>query len=69
MFKLNYWTRNDVRIILKNQWKLEPQTNGLAYIKYDLDYSGNFYPENRTGRYFNINRKFILEKFVVLLRE
>ena len=27
---------------LKERWKLEPQNNSLAYIKYDIDFSGIF---------------------------
>ena len=46
MFKQNYFTRNDVRNILKDKWNLEPQKNGLTYIRYDIDYSGNFYQNN-----------------------
>jgi hypothetical protein len=63
MFKNQYWTINDVRKILKEIWKLEPQNNSLAYIKYDIDFSGNFYQNNKTGRYFTIKRDFILQKF------
>lgn len=63
MFKNNYWTVNDVRKLLKENWKLEPQNNSLAYIKYDIDYSGSFYQQNKTGRYFTIEKNFILQKF------
>ncbi|MEG0928715.1 MULTISPECIES: primase-helicase family protein [Weeksellaceae] len=63
MFKNQYWTVNDIRKLLKETWKLEPQNNSLAYIKYDIDYSGNFYQQNKTGRYFTIERNFILLKF------
>ena len=63
MFKSQYWTINDVRKILKEIWKLEPQNNSLAYIKYDIDFSGNFYQNNKTGRYFTIKKDFILQKF------
>lgn len=31
MFKQTYFTRNDVRNILKDKWKLEPQKNGLTH--------------------------------------
>jgi ABC-type antimicrobial peptide transport system permease subunit len=47
----------------KRNWKLEPQNNSLAYIKYDIDYSGSFYQNNKTGRYFTIKKDFILQKF------
>jgi hypothetical protein len=33
MFRPTYWTRNDVRNVLKDSWKLEPQKNGLTYIR------------------------------------
>ncbi|MCT3642176.1 hypothetical protein CMU11_08325 [Elizabethkingia anophelis] len=63
MFGKQYWTVNDVRKILKENWKLEPQSNSLAYIKYDIDYGGSFYQQNKTGRYFTIERNFILQRF------
>jgi hypothetical protein len=63
MFRNHYWTVNDVRKLLKENWKLEPQNNSLAYIKYDIDYSGSFYQQNKTGRYFTVERNFILQKF------
>lgn len=63
MFRNQFWTINDVRKILKEIWKLEPQSNSLAYIKYDLDFSGSFYPTNKTGRFFTIKKDFILQKF------
>ena len=52
MFRPTYWTRNDVRNVLKDSWKLEPQKNGLTYIRYDIDFSGNFYQNNAVGRFF-----------------
>ena len=67
MFKQAFYTRNEVRNVLKNKWKLEPQKNGLAYIRYDIDYSGNFCQNNSVGRYFNISKNFILKKYVELL--
>ncbi len=67
MFKQTYFTRNDVRNILKDKWKLEPQKNGLTYIRYDIDYSGNFYQNNSVGRYFTIPKNFITAKSVDLL--
>ena len=63
MFKNQYWVVNDIRKILKDIWNLEPQKNSLAFIKYDIDHSGNFYQQNKTGRYFTIERNFILKKF------
>ncbi|MDN4028714.1 primase-helicase family protein [Chryseobacterium gambrini] len=63
MFRNQYWTVNDVRKLLKESWKLEPQNNSLAYIKYDIDYSGSFYQQNKTGRYFKVERNFVLQKF------
>ena len=68
MFRPNYWTRNDVRNVLKDSWKLEPQKNGLTYIRYDIDFSGNFYQNNAVGRFFSIKKDFILQKFVELLK-
>ena len=67
MFRPTYWTRNDVRNVLKDSWKLEPQKNGLTYIRYDIDFSGNFYQNNAVGRFFTIKKVFILQKFVELL--
>lgn len=67
MFRQIHFSRNDVRTILKEKWKLEPQKNGLTYIRYDIDYAGSFYQNNAVGRYFNIPKDFILEKYVDLL--
>ena len=66
MFRQLNFSRNDVRTILKDKWKLEPQKNGLTYIRYDIDYSGNFCENNVVGRYFKISKNFILEKYVNL---
>jgi hypothetical protein len=30
MFRNHYWTVNDIRKLLKERWKLEPQNNSLA---------------------------------------
>lgn len=67
MFRLSYWTRNDIRNLLKETWKLNPQNNGLTYIRYDLDFAGIFYQNNSVGRYFTIKKDFILNKRVELL--
>ena len=67
MFRQLNFSRNDVRTILKDKWKLELQKNGLTYIRYDIDYSGNFCENNAVGRYFKISKNFILEKYVDLL--
>lgn len=67
MFRLTYWTRNDIRNLLKETWKLNPQNNGLTYIRYDLDSAGIFYQNNSVGRYFTIKKDFILNKHVEML--
>lgn len=67
MFRPTYWTRNDIRTLLKETWKLNPQNNGLTYIRYDLDFAGIFYQNNSVGRYFTIKKDFILNKRVEML--
>jgi len=67
MLLFGFAVTNDVRNVLKKNWKLEPQNNPLAYVRYDIDYSGSFYQNNSVGRYFNISRNFILQKYVDLL--
>ncbi len=67
MFRPTYWTRNDIRNLLKETWKLNPQNNGLTYIRYDLDFAGVFYQNNSVGRYFTIKKDFILNKRVEML--
>jgi len=67
MFRPTYWTRNDMRNLLKETWKLNPQNNGLTYIRYDLDFAGIFYQNNSVGRYFTIKKDFILNKRVEML--
>jgi len=67
MFRPTYWTRNDIRNLLKETWKLNPQNNGLTYIRYDLDFAGIFYQNNSVGRYFTVKKDFILNKRVEML--
>ncbi|WP_028123692.1 primase-helicase family protein [Epilithonimonas tenax] len=67
MFRQSYWTRNDIRNILKETWKLNPQNNGLTYIRYDIDFAGTFYQNNSVGRFFNIKKDFILHKYDEML--
>ena len=67
MFRPTYWTRSDIRNLLKETWKLAPQKNGLTYIRYDIDFAGIFYQNNSVGRYFTIKKDFILNKYVELL--
>ncbi|MGK4793192.1 primase-helicase family protein [Elizabethkingia anophelis] len=59
----HYWSTNDIRKVLKENWKLEPQKNSLSYIKYDIDYTGGFYQQSKLGRYFRVEKNFILQKF------
>ncbi|WP_404985350.1 primase-helicase family protein [Chryseobacterium sp. M5] len=67
MFRPTYWTRNDIRNLLKETWRLNPQNNGLTYIRYDLDFAGIFYQNNSVGRFFTIKKDFILNKRVEML--
>ena len=67
MFRPTYWTRNDIRNILKETWKLNPQSNGLTYIRYDIDFAGIFYQNNTVGRFFTIKKDFVLQKYVEML--
>lgn len=67
MFKA-YWSVSDVRKLLKNNWKMEPKSNSLAYVKYDIEYNGSFYQLNKIGRYFTVNRNFITEIYDEMMR-
>ena len=64
----SHYTRNDIRKILKDSWELIPQSNSLHYIKHSIDYSDQFYQENKTGRYFTISKTFISKKFDEMMR-
>lgn len=66
--KNTFYSRNDVRRVLKEKWNLEPQNNALTYCRYDLDYYGNFCRCNAVGRFFNISKNFITSKFDDLLK-
>lgn len=66
MFNWRNVTRNQVRKILKERWKLEPQSNGLTYSQVMLTYDGDFYSNSSVGRFYTIEKKFI-QKFVELL--
>ena len=63
----SHYTRNDIRKILKDSWELTPQSNSLNYIKHGIDYSDQFYQENKTGRYFTISKTIISKKFHELM--
>lgn len=67
-FRKNTFVVNDLRKVLKDKWKLEPQNNSFAYERYGLDYSGNYYHVNASGRYFVIERLFVYEKFDEMMR-
>ncbi|WP_449401365.1 hypothetical protein [Chryseobacterium wanjuense] len=67
MFKA-YWSVSDVRKLLKNNWKIEPKNNSLAYVKYDMEHNGSFYQLNRIGRYFTVNRNFITGIYDEMMR-
>lgn len=62
------YTRNDIRKILKDSWELTPQSNSLNYIKHGIDYSDQFYQENKIGRYFTISKTIISKKFDEMMR-
>lgn len=66
MFNWRNVTRNQIRKILKNRWKLDPQLNGLTYSQVTLTYDGDFFSNSAVGRYYTIEKEFI-QKFVELL--
>lgn len=67
MFK-SYWSVSDVRKLLKSTWKIEPKNNSLAYVRYDIEYNGNFYQNNKIGRYFTVKRNFITEIYDEMMK-
>jgi hypothetical protein len=68
LHKSGFCSINDIRKVLKDVWKIEPQKNSLTYVRYTVDHAGGFYSGSAIGRYFSINRSFILEKFDELMR-
>lgn len=66
MFNWRSVTRNQVRKVLKERWKLDPKPNGLTYSQVILNYDGDFYSNSKVGRFYTIERKFV-QKFVELL--
>src|SRR5699024_1052987 len=65
MFPRNYWSPNDVRKILKNNWQLEPQKNGLSYTRQSYNvFTSRFDPSPAKGRFYTISKSFINQNFV-----
>ncbi len=52
-----------IRKILKKDWKLESSPNSNRYQKFTLWGDGNTNLSDGKGRYFTINKKFLLEHF------
>lgn len=53
---------NEVRRLLKKVWKLEPQSNTLAYRPYEIGVSPSKYalkPSSSYGRYFTVTKDFL----------
>ncbi|NDV66920.1 primase-helicase family protein [Bacteroides sp. 224] len=61
-------SKTDIMRTLKNWWALKPEDNTKSYKTYYLT-SGEYYPADRRGRYYTINRNFISEKFDALMQE
>lgn len=69
MFPRNYWSPNDVRKILKKNWLLEPQKNGLSYTRQSYNvFTSGFDPSPAKGRFYTISKSFIHQNFVETLR-
>lgn len=66
MFNWRNVTRNQVRKVLKEKWKLEPKSNGLTYERHILNYDGDFCSNSSVGRFYTIDKSFI-QKYVELL--
>lgn len=68
MFHHKYWTPNDVRKILKKNWQLEPQKNGLTYSRQTYNkFNSSFDASPAVGRFYRIQKNFITENSVELL--
>jgi hypothetical protein len=52
-----------IRKILKKDWKLESSPNSNRYQKFTLWGDGSTNLSDGKGRYFTINKKFLLEHF------
>lgn len=59
----------DIRRLLKNVWKLEPQTNSNKYEKLLIGYDGGYIFTDEKGRYYTIKKSFLLENFDDLMTE
>ena len=49
--------------VLKDEWKLKPNTNTSSYFTYKYSNEGFFVKHNDKGRYYSINRAWITENF------
>lgn len=59
----------EVRRLLKNVWKLEPQNNSNKYEKLIIGYDGGYMFTDEKGRYYTIKKSFLLENFDDLMTE
>lgn len=58
---------NEVRKILKTNWKFTPVSNTLKYEKITKHPDGSFFKSDSKGRYYTIDRKFLEENFDELM--
>ncbi len=60
---------NEVRKVLKNKWELKPSENSNSYTGYEYTSYGEFIEIERKGRFFTINRDFIIKIFDDLMTD
>lgn len=60
---------NQIRQLLKKDWKLKNQNNTLSYRKFTISLEGEFIMSENKGRYFTITKNFLNENFDELMNE
>ncbi|TPN86072.1 primase-helicase family protein [Aquimarina algicola] len=60
---------NEIRKILKNTWDLKPAENSNAYKGFEYTSYGEFVQIERKGRYYTINKAFVLKLFDELMTD
>ena len=65
-FRVKY-DMNQVKNIMKSNWKLTQQKNSNQYQKITVTPDLDFYLNKSKGRYFSVTRKFLTENFDELM--
>jgi hypothetical protein len=61
-FKIKH-DANEIKKIIRNDWKLQQQSNSNQYQKITITNDLDFYQNSSKGRYYSVSREFLLKDF------